>query len=75
MQKNQLYYGDNLHASTAQIAVFEDSWHWKEQAELEFDELLHQPNTNVAQMMQAPDGNLPRYHGQGTHSLLVGESV
>jgi DNA modification methylase len=87
--KNQLYFGDNLHIlrealaeetvdliyldppfnskrdynllfkspkgqqSEAQITAFEDSWHWGEQAEREFDELLHQPNTDVAEMMRA----------------------
>ena len=39
--------------SSAQITAFEDSWHWGEQAEREFDELLHQPNTAVAEMMKA----------------------
>jgi DNA modification methylase len=37
--------------SEAQIEAFEDTWHWNEQAEREFDELLNQPNTSVAQMM------------------------
>ena len=37
----------------AQITAFEDSWHWGDQAEREFDELLHQPNTDVAEMMKA----------------------
>ena len=39
--------------SAAQIEAFEDTWHWNEQAEREFDELLHQPNTDVAALMQA----------------------
>jgi hypothetical protein len=39
--------------SEAQITAFEDSWHWGDQAEREFDELLHQPNTDVAEMMKA----------------------
>lgn len=39
--------------SEAQITAFEDSWHWGEQAELEFDEVLHQTNTDVAEMMLA----------------------
>jgi len=39
--------------SQAQITAFEDSWHWGVQAEQEFDELLHQPNTDVAEMMKA----------------------
>ena len=37
--------------SEAQITAFEDSWHWGEQAEREFDELT--PNTDVSEMMQA----------------------
>lgn len=41
------------HESDAQITAFEDSWHWGEQAEREFNELLHQPNTDVAEMMEA----------------------
>jgi site-specific DNA-methyltransferase (adenine-specific) len=41
------------HKSDAQITAFEDSWHWGEQAEREFNELLHQPNTDVAEMMEA----------------------
>ena len=39
--------------SQAQITAFEDSWHWGEQAEREFDELVHAPNTAVSEMMQA----------------------
>jgi hypothetical protein len=39
--------------SAAQITAFEDSWHWGEQAEREFDELVHAPNTAVSEMMQA----------------------
>ena len=39
--------------SSAQITAFEDSWHWGEQAEREFDELVHAPNTAVSEIMQA----------------------
>ena len=39
--------------SAAQIEAFEDTWHWNEQAEREFNELLHQANTSVADMMRA----------------------
>ena len=38
--------------SSAQIEAFEDAWHWNEQTEREFDELLHQGNTDVAGMMK-----------------------
>ena len=41
------------HDSQAQITAFEDSWHWGEQAECEFDELVHAPNTALSEMMQA----------------------
>ena len=33
--------------------MFEDSWHWNEHAEREFDEILRQPNTDVAEIMKA----------------------
>ena len=39
--------------SAAQIEAFEDTWHWNEQAEREFDELLYQGNTDVANLMPA----------------------
>ncbi|GDX94431.1 restriction endonuclease subunit M [Planctomycetia bacterium] len=50
---NLLFKSPKGQQSEAQITAFEDSWHWGEQAEREFDELLHQPNTDVAQMMKA----------------------
>ena len=37
----------------AQITAFEDTWHWGQQAADEFREILAQPNTNVAELMQA----------------------
>ncbi len=46
------------HESDAQITAFEDSWHWGPQAEREFDELQHQPNTDVAEMIIALHGFL-----------------
>jgi hypothetical protein len=39
--------------SEAQIEAFEDTWHWTDQTEREFGELLHQPNTDLADMMRA----------------------
>ena len=50
---NILFRSPKGHQSDAQITAFEDSWHWGPQAEREFDELLHQPNTDVAEMMKA----------------------
>ena len=40
---NLLFKSPKGHESEAQIEAFEDTWHWNEQAEREFDELLHQP--------------------------------
>lgn len=37
----------------AQIMAFEDTWHWGPEAEREFAEILHQPNTQIAEVMQA----------------------
>lgn len=39
--------------SSAQITAFEDSWHWGDQAEHEFGEIVRGSNTNVAEMIQA----------------------
>lgn len=50
---NLLFKSPKGHDSDAQITAFEDSWHWGEQAEREFKDLLRQPNTMVAEMMQA----------------------
>jgi adenine specific DNA methylase Mod len=49
---NLLFKSPKGHESEAQITAFEDSWHWGEQAEREFDELVHAPNTHVSEMMQ-----------------------
>ena len=40
--------------SDAQIVAFDDAWHWGEQAEREFDEILHGTNTDLAEIMKAP---------------------
>jgi site-specific DNA-methyltransferase (adenine-specific) len=50
---NLLFKSPKGHQSEAQITAFKDSWHWGQQAENEFHELLHQPNTAVAEMMRA----------------------
>ena len=50
---NLLFKSPKGHSSEAQIEAFEDTWHWNQQAEREFDDLLHQPNTDVAEMMKA----------------------
>ena len=50
---NVLFKSPKGHASDAQITAFDDTWHWGEQAQREFEELLHQPNTAVATLMTA----------------------
>jgi site-specific DNA-methyltransferase (adenine-specific) len=50
---NLLFRSPNGHEPHAQIEAFEDTWHWGEQAEREFGELIHQPNTDVSEMMQS----------------------
>ena len=69
---NLLFKSPKGHFSEAQIEAFEDrgggrdswrwvggrDWHWNQQAECEFDDLLHQPNTDVAEMMKALRGFL-----------------
>lgn len=50
---NLLFKTPKGHDSDAQIAAFEDTWHWGEQAEIEFAEILHQENTDVAEMIQS----------------------
>lgn len=50
---NLLFKSPKGLAADASITAFEDSWTWGPQAEREFKELLHQSNTDVAQLMQA----------------------
>ncbi len=50
---NVLFKSPKGEASHAQIEAFDDTWHWGEQAEREFVELVKCQNTNVAEMMQA----------------------
>ncbi len=50
---NLLFKTPKGQESDAQITAFDDSWHWGEQAEREFTELLHQENTDVSEMIQS----------------------
>jgi DNA modification methylase len=50
---NRLFRSPNGDEPHAQITAFEDTWHWGEQAEREFADLVVQPNTDVSEMMQA----------------------
>jgi DNA modification methylase len=57
---NVLFKSPKGQKSAAQITAFEDSWHWGEQAESEFNELLHGPNTDIAEMV----GSLRKFLGE-----------
>ncbi|MBV9657023.1 MAG: restriction endonuclease [Verrucomicrobia bacterium] len=50
---NLLFKAPSGQQSEAQITAFEDSWHWGEQAEREFDEIIKGHNTDLAQLMHA----------------------
>jgi adenine specific DNA methylase Mod len=50
---NLLFKTPKGHDSDAQITAFEDSWHWGEQAEREYSEILRQSNTVVSELMPA----------------------
>ena len=50
---NVLYSTPSGHDSDSQITAFEDSWHWGEQAEREYLELVRQPNTDLSELIQA----------------------
>ena len=50
---NVLFSSATGDESGSQIEAFEDTWHWGEQSEREYDELVHQSNTNVAEIIQA----------------------
>ena len=50
---NVLFQSPQGYAHHAHIEAFTDTWHWSESAEAEFSDLLHQANTNVAQLLTA----------------------
>lgn len=50
---NLLFKSPKGHKSDAQITAFEDSWHWGEQAEREYNDILRHSNTDVAELLQA----------------------
>jgi adenine specific DNA methylase Mod len=71
---NRLFRSPSGHIPQAQITAFEDTWHWSEQAEREFSELVQQSNTNVSEMMQA----LRRFLGENdmmAYLTMDGESI
>jgi site-specific DNA-methyltransferase (adenine-specific) len=50
---NVLFRGPSGDQSQAQIEAFEDTWHWNNQAEKAFDEVMFGPNADVANMLRA----------------------
>ena len=50
---NVLFKTPKGHESASQIEAFEDTWHWNEQAEREFGELVRCGNSDVSEMIQA----------------------
>lgn len=50
---NLLFKSPKGQSSHAQIEAFEDTWHWGEQAEREFNEVLQFGNTDLAEVVQS----------------------
>jgi site-specific DNA-methyltransferase (adenine-specific) len=50
---NVLFRSPTGEQSKAQIEAFEDTWHWTDEAERAFDEVMHGGNANVAEMLRA----------------------
>ena len=50
---NVLFRGPSGESSQAQIEAFEDTWHWNNQAERAFDEVMQGRNSDVAEMLRA----------------------
>lgn len=50
---NVLFRASSGEQSKAQIEAFEDTWHWTEEAERAFDEVMASGNANAAEMLRA----------------------
>jgi site-specific DNA-methyltransferase (adenine-specific) len=50
---NVLFRGPSGDSSQAQIEAFEDTWHWNNQAEKAFDDVMQGRNSDVAEMLRA----------------------
>lgn len=50
---NVLFKGASGKSADAQIEAFKDTWHWGEEAERAFSEVLESPNTQAAEMLRA----------------------
>jgi hypothetical protein len=49
---NVLFKSPTGKAADAQIEAFEDTWHWGEQAERAFSEILASPSTQAAELLR-----------------------
>ena len=50
---NVLFKAPTGEQSQAQIEAFEDTWHWNNNAEVAFDEVMRSGNTDVAELLRA----------------------
>ncbi len=50
---NVLFKGPSGKGADAQIEAFEDTWHWGEEAERAFSEVLASPSTQAAELLRA----------------------
>jgi len=50
---NVLFRSPKGNQSDAQIEAFDDTWHWGEQAEAAYADLMHQGNTDVTEVIRA----------------------
>lgn len=50
---NVLFRSTAGEKSRAQIEAFEDTWHWGDEAELAFDQVVHGWNTDAAEMLRS----------------------
>lgn len=50
---NIFFKGPSGKSSNAQIEAFDDTWHWGEEAERAYSEVLESPNTQAAELLQA----------------------
>ena len=53
---NVLFKSPAGSGSQAQVAAFEDTWHWGQEAEDAFDQVIRSGNTNAADMLRARCG-------------------
>lgn len=50
---NVLFKSPEGHKSHAQIEAFEDTWHWTEEAEQAFDEVMRSGNTDASELLRS----------------------